>query len=111
MACYYANPQVQRDLTKATIKRNREHAWSWLLAHPCVDCGEGDPVVLDFDHVRGEKDRAVSLMVRNGVSIEKLQAEIDKCDVRCANCHRRVTHRRRLLSRCRLSSAGRAAVL
>ena len=46
-------------------------------------------VVLDFDHVRGTKKRSIGVMVCSGaVSLETLQEEIAKCDVRCANCHR-----------------------
>jgi hypothetical protein len=61
-----------------------------LEARSCVDCGEGDPVVLDFDH-RADKRGDVSKLAAWGVSIATLQREIAKCDVRCANCHRRRT--------------------
>jgi hypothetical protein len=64
-----------------------------LLHHSCVDCGESDPLVLDFDHVRGMKKRHVSRMISGGTSIETLRKEIEKCVVRCANCHRRKTAR------------------
>ncbi|MCW8141499.1 MAG: hypothetical protein KIT58_21560 [Planctomycetota bacterium] len=66
---------------------------SHLAAHPCVDCGEADPVVLDFDHVRGEKASEVSGLVRRRLSLDVVAAEIAKCDVRCGNCHRRKTAR------------------
>ncbi|MGE2688422.1 hypothetical protein [Mycolicibacterium pulveris] len=66
-----------------------------LLTHPCVDCGEDDPVVLEFDHVTGVKLRDVGSMARGGWNLAAIQSEIDKCEVRCANCHRRVTARRR----------------
>jgi hypothetical protein len=66
-------------------------AFSYLSHHPCVDCGEDDPVVLEFDHVRGKKLLAVCSMIRAGYSWQKIETEIDKCEVRCANCHRRKT--------------------
>lgn len=71
--------------------RNQEYAWNHLKAHPCVDCGERDPVVLEFDHVRGEKVDNISRMLCSTRSLKVIQEEIAKCDVRCANCHRRRT--------------------
>lgn len=68
----------------------REYVWSYLELHPCIDCGETDPVVLEFDHI-SEKTIAVSHMNQIGADIDKVQMEIDKCVVRCANCHRRKT--------------------
>lgn len=68
--------------------------WEYLQEHPCVDCGEADPVVLDFDHVRGVKKAGVGRMIAGTHSMAVLFAEIAKCDVRCANCHRRVTAKR-----------------
>ncbi len=67
---------------------------NYLISHPCVDCGERDITVLEFDHT-GEipKYKAVSHLIRNRVSITQIQEEIDKCVVRCANCHRRKTAR------------------
>ncbi len=76
------------------VIRNRQYVVDHLKKNPCVDCGMGDVRVLDFDHVRGEKYKEVSQMIRGGVGLEKLQKEIDKCDIRCANCHRIVTHKR-----------------
>jgi hypothetical protein len=74
-------------------KRNRALMLAHLLANSCVDCGESDVCVLEFDHVRGRKRRTVSELVRDGVAPAVLLAEIGKCEVRCANCHRRKTAR------------------
>ncbi len=59
---------------------------------PCVDCGETDPLVLKFDHP-GHKDFNISKGLRDH-SWQAVLAEIEKCDVVCANCHRRRTARR-----------------
>lgn len=80
---YIARAKRQQDRTRT---RNVLHVLAYLKAHPCVDCGQDDPVTLHFDHVRGEKLCAVSRLLRF-VSIGKLDAEIAKCEVRCANCH------------------------
>jgi hypothetical protein len=69
--------------------RNRIFIAEYLKEHPCVDCGEGDILVLDFDHVRGKKRASVSALVNRAASMESLREEIEKCEVRCANCHRR----------------------
>lgn len=72
-------------------KRNRTFIFSYLNTHPCVDCGETDPIVLEFDHVRGKKSSNVGHLMNSTYSLDTLRNEIDKCDVRCANCHRRRT--------------------
>jgi len=77
------------------IAMHRARVTEHLQTHHCVDCGEADPVVLDFDHVRGEKAGDVSRIVATGYPWAKIEAEIAKCEVRCSNCHRRATHERR----------------
>ena len=62
-----------------------------LRAHPCVDCGESDILLLDFDHRdRSQKRASVSRLVGTG-SLKLVMDEIAKCDVRCGNCHRKRT--------------------
>jgi hypothetical protein len=64
----------------------------YFKSNPCVDCGESDPLVLEFDHLKDKLfDIGAALPDRNW---EALLAEIEKCDVVCANCHRRRTARR-----------------
>jgi hypothetical protein len=102
MKTYLAdNPEKQaahRKRVRANTVRSNAEKRKWiadyLVDHPCVDCGEADPDVLDFDHVRGVKLFTIAMAVRNGRSLKAIQAEIEKCDVRCANCHRRITRRR-----------------
>lgn len=77
--------------TKRNRSAYRRVVWDYLLAHPCVDCGESDPIVLEFDHVRGDKRGNISQMAQGECSLQNLMKEIEKCEVRCANCHRRKT--------------------
>lgn len=68
---------------------------AYFEEQPCVDCGEDDVRVLDLDHRDPTaKARNVSAMVSGAWNWETVLTEIGKCDVRCANCHRRVTAER-----------------
>ncbi len=70
----------------------RKSVFAYLRANPCVDCGEDDIAVLEFDHRdRATKEMRVSALVCQGYGWMTIKEEIDKCDVRCANCHRRRT--------------------
>lgn len=92
---YRHSPARKRSIqanNKARAIENAKRVFLYLLAHPCQDCGEKDPVVLEFDHVSGEKSSAITDMVRGGAYRWcRIAAEIEKCVVRCANCHRRRT--------------------
>ena len=68
----------------------QQKVMDYLDSHHCLDCGESDPIVLHFDH-RGNKYRDISHMICNGYDWDKIEKEITKCDVRCANCHLRKT--------------------
>lgn len=72
-------------------KERREIIRNYLLEHPCVDCGESDPIVLEFDHLR---DKEFSISEGTSFSETRILIEIEKCEVRCANCHRRKTAER-----------------
>lgn len=95
---YYREHRVRmrQQIRQSKVKRlarNRVLVYRFLLEHPCADCGETDPVVLDFDHVRGKKLAAIAEMMSQCGAVRLLR-EIAKCTVRCANCHRRVTAKR-----------------
>lgn len=71
-------------------RRNAQFVWDYLLEHPCIECGNSNPIVLEFDHRNGKKSEkyCISNLVRYGFSLENIKAEIKKCDVMCANCHK-----------------------
>jgi hypothetical protein len=86
----------------ACIKRKKEgkarrrqesirNVLKYLDTHPCVDCGETDKLVLTFDHVRGKKLFNISDAMTAGVTWKRIERELKKCEVRCANCHLRKT--------------------
>ena len=66
---------------------------AYFEEHPCVDCGQTDPIVLEFDHLRDKSFAIGTALTRYGW--DKIVEEIQKCEVVCANCHRRRTARRR----------------
>ena len=72
---------------KTRYDERRQWIDSIKLVSGCVDCGyREDSRALDFDHIKGEKTFNVSQMF--GYSKNRLLAEIAKCEVVCANCHR-----------------------
>jgi hypothetical protein len=81
----------------AQLRAVRSAILQYLLSHPCVDCGENDPIVLEFDHI-GKKDFDIGSAGGLGFGVTRILAEIAKCEVRCANCHRRKTYHERGLS-------------
>ena len=82
-----------RKTLRGDRQRLRQRVDDFLATHPCVDCGTADIAVLEFDHRDpAEKRMAVSTLAsrRGWPAVER---EIAKCEVRCANCHRRRTAR------------------
>ena len=84
---------LQRAAAHRKVNREecRQQVFNYLLLHPCVDCGETDPIVLEFDHRDASKKRGSISRLTSQVTWDTLELEIAKCDVRCANCHRRRT--------------------
>jgi hypothetical protein len=71
----------------------RANLFEYLSTKKCVDCGEADPVVLDFDHRKPQnKFKSISQMMSGHYSWISLMREIKKCEIRCANCHRRKSY-------------------
>lgn len=95
---YLRNKARYLENARARTRRIHHLRTEWLIMylreHPCVDCGETDPVVLEFDHVEGKKEFNVGAGFRGDWSFERVVREINKCEVVCANCHRRRTSKR-----------------
>lgn len=96
-AHYLANKPdyIRRAIAQVKGRRaeNRREVLLYLATHPCVDCGNANVLVLEFDH-RDPDDKLTEvgkMMVQT--RWPRVRAEIEKCDVRCVNCHRRKTGR------------------
>jgi hypothetical protein len=87
-AYYLAKNHVSRARSRHV---NRDVVFEFLLTHPCVDCGATNPVLLDFDHVDPKTKRwSVGSMLSRRTTAA-VRREMEKCVIRCANCHRRRT--------------------
>lgn len=86
LAKFIAQARKRAASIKAEIQRYKSKT-------PCKDCRKKYPYyVMDFDHVRGKKAHAISSMLRSNRALPSIWAEIKKCDLVCANCHRIRTH-------------------
>jgi transcription elongation factor Elf1 len=85
--------RVRRRRVKAR-EEAREYVRVYKRNHPCENCGESDPIVLDFHHVRG-KGANVGKLIIDGANLERIKAEIALCKILCSNCHRKATHNER----------------
>ncbi|SRR5258706_1756 len=83
------NPS-RRERTELMRNIARSFILEYLGSHPCVDCGEDDPIVLEFDHLE-DKTHNISAMIGSGMTVASIIVEINKCQVVCSNCHKRRT--------------------
>jgi hypothetical protein len=90
-----ANPALMARRAEKQRRRVAEiqaYLNTYKVERGCVDCGyNANPLALQFDHVRG-KNRDVSRCR----TLTTAKAEIELCEVRCANCHHIKTHERRM---------------
>lgn len=69
------------------------------LASGCIDCGyAAHSAALQFDHIDDNKKANVSDLIRSDYGWKTIKKEINKCVVRCANCHAVITASRRVHS-------------
>ena len=81
-----AHRKAVKERNKKVTTTNRQKLYEYLSEHPCLDCGEDRPIVLEFDHLR-DKRMGVARMVADSYSWKEILLEIDKCEVVCRNCH------------------------
>lgn len=91
------NPEAEKAAWTQARNRRAERLRKWKDV-PCKDCGNKfPPECMDFDHLGEDKTGHVSVLNRTRSEAVVL-AEIAKCDIVCANCHRIRTHQRKLRS-------------
>lgn len=92
---YLKNKEIHtfntRQRRRVAVDEVIENLLAYFKAHPCVDCGESDPLILEFDHVRGAKRFDIGTKVAQGYNWQSILIEIEKCEVLCVKCHRRKT--------------------
>ena len=81
----------REEIIGKVIKRKMEIR-DWLRGYKsnlvCSKCGERHPATIQFHHNDpSEKDRSIAEVVNLGWSFERIEKEISKCTVLCANCH------------------------
>jgi hypothetical protein len=95
---------AQSEAMKRHIDKKRAYVRDYKAERGCLRCGEKDPIVLDLDHRDPETNGRIPAYASakyyrtkrwHQFSWEDLDAELAKCDVLCANCHRRKTHAER----------------
>ncbi len=96
-AHYLANKPdyIRRAVAQVNGRRveNRREVLAYLKTHSCIDCGVANPIVLEFDHRDPKRKLTEVGKMMVGTRWPRVLAEIEKCDVRCVNCHRRRTAR------------------
>ena len=94
---YLKNKQKYIDNAVSAKHRLRAHIRE-KKDRPCTDCGVKYPYyVMQFDHLADKQYNIASLVTSNNLA--KLDAEIAKCEVVCANCHAERTHQRGIVQR------------
>ena len=83
-----------KESEKAHVKRRKKEIKSWLWEYKknlkCSMCSESHPSIIDFHHKEGRKEKGVAQMIVDGYSKNRIKEELNKCEVLCANCHRKL---------------------
>jgi hypothetical protein len=95
--CHYNSKNKSRNEKRAECY---DYIEEYKRSHPCIVCGEDDPVVLDCHHRNpDEKDDFIRNIVEKTLSLHKVKIELTKCDILCANDHRRLHHKIKMAKR------------
>lgn len=92
-------PTRNNPVTQAAYSKRRKAEFNQRIraikeSTPCADCGGSFHFsAMDFDHIEDNKLFGVAMF--GGTKWEKIQAEIDKCEIVCSNCHRVRTWKRK----------------
>ena len=85
---YHRNKECAKSKVRSRKVSIREWMNEYKTKCACSKCGESHPATLHFHHTNPkEKDVAVAKATAHGYSIERIEKEIAKCVVLCANCH------------------------
>lgn len=96
-SCHSEYYRLNRDRHKKSMilwekRRNKELRDIVInrMIDGCIDCGQKNILTLEFDHKDGKEKRehSIAKLMNSRCSPERLIQELDKCEVRCANCHR-----------------------
>jgi transcription elongation factor Elf1 len=94
----------QRTLAVQRVSKRKKKLKGWLDNYKqtlkCSLCGENHPATIDFHHKYGkEKDVTISYLIGNGYSIERVKQELEKCQILCSNCHRKIHYKTAIFKR------------
>ena len=92
------NPEKKklRKLYQLNSRKKYNNYLKEIKNKPCLDCKKKYPYyVMDFDHLNPkEKIGNIRVLANKMIPMAKLEKEISKCELVCANCHRIRTFRR-----------------
>lgn len=97
MAYYERNKETEKARIAKDVKirlaKYKGILWGIKSTSGCSRCPEKDPACLDFHHTDPKtKSFTLAGIRQRSPSLKLLMAEIEKCEVICANCHRKEHH-------------------
>jgi hypothetical protein len=88
---YKANRKTQYKRIKGRQKELKRKLREYKKTLKCEICGESHPSCIDFHHKDPKrKEAAIHIVANKGWSWKKIMTEIEKCQIVCANCHRKI---------------------